>query len=182
MKDKKTLIFEKIQNLSSPRPVIGIDGFVGAGKSTLASEISEQFNGIVISVDQLYDQWFDLFESADKLEKIHIKINEAITRYKSHEMIEIELFDWEKRLWAKKDFLPEHKILVLEGVGALHSKLRGNFDFTLYLEIELNWGIERSLIRDKLESTLEITTFANYAQLYLQQESVAKNADFELKV
>jgi uridine kinase len=131
--------------------LIAIDGPGGSGKSTLARELAMGWPGAaVIEMDDFYRPAaerggrpdahggdYDLLRLAtDVLEPVH-----------AGEAGRFQCYDWADDRLAEWHEVPAGAVVVLEGVYSTCARLRGYFDFTIWVdcphEVRLRRGIER---------------------------------------
>ena len=160
-------INEKIQVLAKDHAkfVVGIDGYAGSGKTTVADFIAkENPNVLVVHLDDFIRHWKDrkrMIEQAkdksqvfeynwyhyDDLEKL---IKEFKTKSKG--AIKFKIYDYDKNNFGpKKSFDFSKKILVVEGIFLFHPKhkISKMLDKAVYLDIDFTKADKKRIAREK---------------------------------
>ena len=140
------------QALSPHARIIAIDGPAGAGKSTLASRISEKFmrDGRfetrihTVHMDDIYDGWENAL--SDSLTKT--LINQIVVPVSSGKRFGYRRYDWISRSFGKLHEFPAPELLILEGVGSGQRPVRRYLDQLIWIDIESEIGLQRVLRRD----------------------------------
>lgn len=149
MMNRKELL-NNIQNLSKPA-IVGISGFGGAGKSTLANDLAKTVGGYVVGVDAFFknttDENYSLWEiiDFDRLEQ------EVLVPFQEGRDISYSAFDWENNTLGQKQEMPTTDLLIVEGVGLFRPNLMQYFDFSIWIDCPLDVAIARGKKRDKEE-------------------------------
>lgn len=135
-----------------------IDGYSGAGKTTLALQIGHALGIPVVHMDDFYPGWSGLAEGARIVAHSVLRtVNPGYQRW-----------DWYQHQpgpWVRLD--PQADLIV-EGVGAVTAasiraaQLRGNVD-TLRVELDAKTRQQRAFMRD--------AHFAPYWQMWAAQEA-----------
>jgi len=122
--------------------LVGIDGLGGAGKSTAANSIKESIpETTVVQMDDFYvpelkrADWDRVYE-------------QVIAPLKNNSVGSYQRFNWDtKKLAEWRDVKPKG-VVIIEGVYALHGKLRGAYDYKVWVEAPYEVRLQRGLGRD----------------------------------
>jgi uridine kinase len=127
--------------------VIAIDGPAGAGKTTLAHQLSEILDGApIVHMDDLYLGWEDaLTASLTKTLRDHILTPISLGKRGSYRR-----WDWHKSQLAEVREIPRHPYLILEGVGAGQRVVRAFSTALIWIDISSETGLKRTIARDKV--------------------------------
>lgn len=127
--------------------IIAIDGPAGAGKSTLASRISQHFPEqpiTVVHMDDLYAGWDDAL-TVTLTRTLENKIARPAFEGKS---FEIRKYDWIAGRFGEFTRKNVPALLILEGVGSGQKVIRKYLDQLIWIDIEPEIGLTRVLQRD----------------------------------
>lgn len=92
--------------------VVAIDGRSGAGKTTLAQELSARLDAPVVSLEFLYGGW-------DGLERgIGLLVTEVLQPLSRGQTAHVPRYDWMRGAWDEPVSLDPPQTLIVEGVGA----------------------------------------------------------------
>ncbi|MBN3526416.1 AAA family ATPase [Paenibacillus apiarius] len=137
--------------------LIGIDGCGGAGKSTLASKLKNEFDSInIVSIVHMDD-----FYLPSKQRKEEIKDQNLIGRdFDWRRLLEQVLkpiyngveayyqrYDWNQDKLIEWDKVPSG-LVIIEGVYCLRSELYDYFDYTIWIETDYGTRLARGIERD----------------------------------
>ncbi len=137
--------FTKELTQGKKRLVIAVDGPAGSGKTTFANALGNHLaNCQVVNLDQIYNGWEDALTSS--LAKNLLKW--LIEPFYKDEEISHPVFDWHKNEYSETRFLGKPNYLVLEGVGAGNKEVLASLDYLVWIEADLNLGLDRVKRRD----------------------------------
>ncbi len=129
--------------------IVGISGFGGSGKTTLAASLGGRVGFPVLGADE--------FATAAALERssdwrgiererlVHEVI--APTRRGATELTYRSCRDWE-HFSSEPVTLSVERGLIIEGVGLFHPSLADAFDLALWLDVDLELATARGIVRD----------------------------------
>ncbi len=126
---------------------ISIDGPAGSGKTTLARRISDSFQEgdvVVIHMDDLYNGW----EDALTPQLTRTLVNQILTPAFEGKRIGYRKYDWLSKSFGSLISHPTPALLILEGVGSGQKATRKFTDELIWIDIELETGLQRVLRRD----------------------------------
>lgn len=174
-------LIDKIRKLlerTPERPIlILIDGPAGAGKSTLASEITREIGfGEIIHCDDLYNGWEDALTPT--LEKtIHSWI---ITPLKSGRTPRYRKFNWTTSKYGEEITLPTTPMIILEGVGCAMSSICESADLAIWMDIPYEIGFNRVIARDGSAISKEMKLWLDRQRTFFSAHHNRENCTLHL--
>lgn len=131
--------------------VIAIDGPAGAGKSTLAKRIKEKLIDLVeiediavVNMDDLYDGW----ENALTNQLTKTLVSQILTPVSMGKKFGYRKYDWLSGRFGDFAEYDVPKFLIIEGVGAGQKAARKYIDHLIWIDIDIDTGLQRVLQRD----------------------------------
>jgi uridine kinase len=125
--------------------VVTIDGPAGAGKSTMAKELSSHLDQApIVHMDDLYRGWDDALTPRLRA-TLHDQILKPVGLGKRGGY---RRWDWNKNLPGEQVTIAPEDFLILEGVGASQRVVRPYATTMVWISIEPSKGLERVLKRD----------------------------------
>lgn len=135
-----------VASLESPAAV-GLSGFGGAGKSTLAAALAEAVPDIAIVPGDGFllrgpcgvvdDDWAGV--DRDRLRR------QVLEPFRAGLAVRWDAYGWEADAWFPKE-LPPGGVLVVEGIGLIHPSL--HWDLTGWLDVDPDVALARAVARD----------------------------------
>lgn len=143
---------EKIRSLPKPT-LIGISGFGGSGKSTIAQQLAQALAAPVISVDSFqkkgaFNTNFTLWEIMDfsRLEK------EVLIPFSRGECaIHYGHFDAKEEVISETREVQNNGLLIVEGVGLFRPELANYFAYKIWIDCPIEEAAARGKKRDREE-------------------------------
>ena len=139
MEKIKDIEFIIQQSLEKDEPVIiAIDGPATSGKTTLSQKLKEKFNIVMIPMDHFFLPMN--MKTPERLAEIggnvdYRRVEEEICiPFKNREFSHYRAFNCQTKTYEEKQG-QQSKVLLLEGVYALHPTLQKYIDYALVLEI-----------------------------------------------
>jgi uridine kinase len=161
------------------RPIIAIDGPAGAGKTTLARELSLAFSCKisvqVIHMDDLYAGWENAL--SDDLSKV---LQYLVNQHESGLPAKIQRYNWIRSAFEESEELAVSDLLILEGVGSGDKDLQERFAALIWMEIDPEVGLARVIKRDGLQVQDQMQKWLATQAQYFSQHSTREKADFIL--
>ncbi|MBH0129444.1 uridine kinase [Salinibacterium sp. NK8237] len=131
--------------------LIGVSGFCGAGKSTLARALAAELPGCVrIRGDDFLNPEKSHERSSDwsGVERLRLR-NEVLDPVRRGISGSFRRFDWAARALGAAEPLPEAKIVVVDLIGLFHPELAGAWDLTVWVDVGLAQATEQGKARDR---------------------------------
>jgi uridine kinase len=159
--------------------IITIDGVAGAGKTTLANFMSEEYRERtslqVVHMDDLYDGWEDPLGKSltDKLERI-------VSAHVNGTACLIAGYDWERNLPGENFVIEPVEMLILEGVGSGQGSIREFVESKIWIDLEPIVGLRRVLSRDGFHIEEQMLRFMEQQRIHFIEEGTRDAADFHI--
>lgn len=164
---------------SVERPIIAIDGRAGAGKTTLAEHLtasmSLKYKCTIVHMDDLYNGWQTPFDN-NFTDSLLLAVNSHV----NSQRYSLSFFNWKKNEFSAPQEIPQGELLVLEGVGALHSVIRPFLTASIWIDIEAKEGLKRVLSRDGDGISSQMHQWLIQQEEHFLHHKSQAAADFEL--
>jgi uridine kinase len=151
--------------------LVSIDGPAGAGKTTLAGEISALAPGaVVVHMDDLYEGWNGLPEVGHQLAGLLRPLADCLPG-------SYRRYDWEAEAFAETVSVEPTDLLVLEGVGSgcrMHDDLIG---VLVWVEAPYELRMRRGIDRDGQAFAPHWHAWAEAEQLLFSRHRTRQRAD-----
>jgi uridine kinase len=121
--------------------IIAIDGFGGAGKSTLAAGLSAELSAQVVHTDD-FASWD---EPLDWWPRLRDRVLVPLSENRSGRF---QRYDWDQRALADWIDVPVAPILIVEGVSSSREEFRRFLAFSIWIETPADERLRRGLERD----------------------------------
>ncbi|WP_022890698.1 uridine kinase family protein [Agromyces italicus] len=131
--------------------VVGISGFCGAGKSTLARALVERADGIVrIRGDDFLDPARSHRRSGDwsGVERERLA-DEVLRPFREGRASEFRPYDWGAGRLGEPRPLPSAEVLVVDLIGLFHPDTVGLLDVRIWVDLDLETAARRGKARDE---------------------------------
>lgn len=132
--------------------IIGISGFGGSGKSTVAKELSRELAAPVIGVDEFWKSTskddYNLWENID-FDRLTTEVLKP--HAEGNLQISYGVFNWEKNKVTERRTVNSKGILIVEGVGLFRPSLMKYFAFSIWIDCPIETAISRGKKRDREE-------------------------------
>ncbi len=156
-----------------------IDGWAGAGKTTLASFLEKNFANklsvFTLHMDDLYDGWSDPLG-----EKLTDKLLGIVSAHNSKSPHRTTRYDWHKNSPGEEFEIPSTDFLIIEGVGSGQRSIRENVSMKFWIDIDPLLGLDRVLARDGQEIKSQILLFQQMSSQHFAKEGTADAADYHV--
>lgn len=157
-------------------PIIAIDGPAGAGKTTLATKLCEDFAVLqsvaVVHMDDLYSGWNNALSNS-----LTLKLSEIVDAYLAREEFKIQIFNWVTMSFDSWQMIKPHDILIIEGVGAGQKVVREAGAVLYWLDVEPDVGLARVLNRDGFQIEQQMRQWQADQELHFASDLTRTHAD-----
>ena len=149
LQDLAALILERRSERGTP-VVVGVSGYGGAGKSTLARELVEL---VPSSVRMRGDDFLDPVRSHqrshdwDGVERTRL-VREVLLPFREQSPGMFRRFDWSAHALAEPEPVPTGDVMVIDLVGLFHPEALGALDLTIWCDLDLAIAGARGIKRD----------------------------------
>lgn len=179
-------LVETLKQRLSSQLVIGISGFGGAGKSTVAGQLAKAMDSaqVVSADDFLINRLQNRDDSWNDVDRARI-LREVLEPFRKGEEIHYRRYDWLTNQPGEWRTLPQSARLVLEGIGILHPDLAPSFDVTVWIDVPIEVAGKRGKYRDREIYKLDNDRFWNDVWIpndldYIERYRPHENADYLL--
>ena len=159
--------------------IITIDGVAGAGKTTLAKFLAEEFRHRsslqVVHMDDLYEGWGDPLGA-----QLAAKLQQIARAHRGAHSFETTSYDWEKNRPGAALVIFPVELLILEGVGSGQRSIREFVERKIWIDLEPTVGLRRVLRRDGQEIEEQMTRFIKEQRDHFIEEGTREAAEFHL--
>jgi uridine kinase len=161
------------------QPIIAIDGPAGAGKTTLASDLSLSLGRFMkvhtLHMDNYYHGWNSPFDKEWEEILIH-----AVNCHKSASPLSLKRYDWNSQQYASEVKEKSSQLLILEGVGSGSEFIRENLSSLIWIDVDPELGFKRVMQRDGDGISDEMRHWLELQKQHFQRNQVEIHADFIL--
>lgn len=156
--------------------IVGLCGPSASGKTTLAKRLGEEFDGLVINLDNYFllkpvlTKYNELGKDRELPENVDwLAIKTLVESAQKGEVLSVRKMNWEDNTYSCTNYTPK-KLVIMEGFLLLHDKdIVDMLDLSIYVDISDETGIRRRLSRidgnedaDYLRKWYEEVTFPEY--------------------
>ncbi len=146
----KAPIISRIDSLSKPA-LIGISGFGGSGKSTIAGKIGALIKAPVIGVDAFFNDSVDAYNYWNVFDYERLEKDVLIPFTSGDPVLAYREYDWEKKSLGGEVQIKHNNSIIVEGVGLFRPSLMKYFSLAIWIDCSLDEAIRRGKTRDREE-------------------------------
>lgn len=149
LEDFTHLVAQTSATMSRPI-VVGISGYGGAGKSTLARALVASLNGAArMRGDDFLDPVRSHRRSSDwdGVDRVRL-VREVLAPFREQRASTFRRFDWARRALGEPEPVPSARILVVDCVGLFHPEALDALDIAVWCDVDLATATERGMRRD----------------------------------
>ena len=161
--------------------LIGIEGFGGSGKTTIANKIKEALgSAYIVNIDDFIVKEKITETSWDKggFDRDRLEKQVLIPASKSQTVSYQELI-WQTNTLSKPKIVPEVEYLIVEGISCYHPDIAHYYDFKIWVETSIEVAKERGHARDgSNENAKHWDLWADNDLRYQEKYHPEKQADF----
>lgn len=136
---------------AATRPfIVGISGFAGAGKSTLARALVARLDGAVrMRGDDFLDPTRSHRRSSDwdGVERERLVV-EVLEPFRAGRTGTFRRYDWSARILGAPEPLPTGRILIVDQIGLFHPEALAALDLTVWCDTAPETAQQRGMARD----------------------------------
>ena len=147
-----TEVTHKIRELSKPDKVlaVGVAGGSCSGKTSISCMLANAVEGMILSMDHYY-RGIEFTEDAnfDKLNALDLELlKRHIAQVKKGRCIRKPIYDFRTHARSGYEVLKVPKIIIVEGLFALHNILCSELDVRIFVEADTETRLRRRTERD----------------------------------
>ncbi|MFT9818162.1 uridine kinase family protein [Lysinibacillus sp. NPDC056185] len=139
--------------------LIGIDGCGGAGKSTLANKLKDEFSNVtVVHMDDFYLPSSQLIKTSTEKKPVGADfdwkrvLNQVLEPINQNIKTRYQRYDWDADDMAEWHSVPVGGTVIVEGVYSIRKELSNKYDFTIWVDCPRETRLSRGLERDGEEA------------------------------
>ncbi|MEJ0014692.1 MAG: hypothetical protein WDN07_03945 [Actinomycetota bacterium] len=159
--------------------IVTIDGVAGAGKTTLALDMNEEYRNHfsiqVIHMDDLYNGWNDPFGTT-----LLQKLKEIAAAHLAKSPYETTIYNWRSAGPGDAFLIEPVDMLIIEGVGSGHRSIRKYVATKIWIDLDPLLGLERVLAREGVNIESQMRTFLEDQKIHFDKDGTRDAADFHL--
>lgn len=181
-----TEVAQKIISAKSTyHPVlIAIEGFGGAGKSTIANKLAETLgNAFVISVDDFIVKEKLTEPSWDKGSFDHARLEQQVLiPIKNGQPASYQKLLWQANQLSEPVVVPNVNFLIIEGISTYHPDIKDYYDYKIWIDTPIDVANKRGHVRDRSnENTQHWKLWSQNDLRYQQKHHPELAADFVIE-
>ncbi|GAA1803359.1 phosphoglycerate transporter [Agromyces neolithicus] len=131
------------------RLIVGISGFCGAGKSTLARELATGAHRLRVRGDDFLDPVQSHRRSADWSGVERARLNrEILIPFRAGASARFRRYDWAAGRLGPEQLLPPARVLIVDAIGLFHPECLDLLDLTVWVDVGLEQATAQGKARD----------------------------------
>jgi uridine kinase len=153
--------------------LVVVDGPAGSGKTTYAADLSAALGDApVVHMDDLYEGWAGLAPGVwRRLE------SQVLAPLREGRAACYRVYDWAAGEFAGWVDVPQHGVLVVEGVGAAARPVDPSAALRVWVEVPADLRLARGLARDGLAMRDNWVRWAQVEQAHFKDDGTRRRAD-----
>ena len=182
--DKKLKDLFLYNNFLAPT-IISIDGPCGSGKTTIASEIENEFGYNILHMDDFYlpfyerdKNWMNIVAGHMDFERL---ISNVIVPYKNKCKTKYISYDCHSDKFMQEISIDLNKVLIIEGSYSSHPKLNKYIDKKIFIDIDSKKQIERLGKRNPDTVDRFISMWVSFENKYFDSLKLRESCDIYIK-
>ena len=159
--------------------LIAIDGRAGAGKTTLANELSLAL-GVdhavtLIHLDMVYAGW-----EGSLGESLTATLSQLLSDLSGGRATLLPIFNWKEMVFDSEQVVSPSGLIILEGVGSAQAAVRKYSTATIWLDIDPIIGLQRVLDREGMAFQNQMHRWQVAEEAHFLADDTREKADFIL--
>lgn len=172
----------KIQQ-NKNRIIIGIDGPAGAGKSTLAYQLADEFKATIFHMDDYF--LTDDLRTPDRLNMPggnvdYERMHKEIFMHLSDDEIEYKKYNCMTKHF-EEEIEPLKKVIIIEGVYSMRPEFQMYYDLSVFVEVEKAVQLARLQKRNARMFKRFVDEWIPMEEKYFSAYNVRNKVDYILK-
>ena len=156
--------------------IISIDGPAGSGKTTLASDLANEFPDVqIIHMDDLYLGWQNTLTNSLTENLLGI-----VAEIASQGRVTYKKFNWLTNSTGEVVQYQAPRFLILEGVGSGQAALRSAIAMSIWIEVPIDVGLARVIERDGENVRDHMQAFLLEQERHFKKEETQMHAEYRL--
>lgn len=159
--------------------IMAIDGRAGAGKTTLANELSLALSlrrtVAVVHLDEIYAGW-DLALG----DSLTTSLSQILKSISAGEPVTFAVYDWTSQQYDATREIPPCDLIIIEGVGSAQRVVRDLATASIWMDVDKETGLERVLGRDGIAIKDQMSLWQTREEVHFLSDATRENVDFIL--
>lgn len=159
--------------------LIAIDGRAGAGKTTLARELSLALGVTrhvnIIHLDEIYNGWENALGRS-----LTQTLSQLLDDLSSERVSSLPIFNWKDMAFDSQKEISPCDLMIIEGVGSAQEVVRKFATATIWLDIDPANGLQKVLDRDGMGIRKEMLQWQVREDAHFLSDRTRERADFVL--
>ncbi len=150
--------------------IVAIDGFGGAGKSTLAARVAERLDAVVVQTDD-FASWDNPLDWWPRL------LEQVLVPLSHDEPARYQRYDWDARELAEWIEVAPGGIVIVEGVSSSRAAFRPFLSLAIWVDAPSDLRLARGLERDGVDMRDQWIEWMSAEQAWADDEDPRAAAD-----
>lgn len=169
----------KVKNTSKKHEtlIIGIDGYGGSGKTTVAKFLKENLRDcIIVEMDDFYSP---ILKRAD-FNRVKEQVLDPLVIDKP---ASYQVYDWKSDSLGVFQNINPGGVVIIEGVYSIHKDIASSYDIKIWVdclpEVGAKRGIERDMLRDGVDNSDKwLNIWMLEEKKYVESQNPKASADY----